>query len=61
MRIRITPQYIKEAVHKHLEIDLTSKSRKKEYVFGRWLAFKLTRKLTCYVQSNRLYRLQTKL
>ena len=52
MRIRITPQYIKEAVHKHLEIDLTSKSRKKEYVFGRWLAFKLTRKLTGYSLSN---------
>jgi len=46
MKIRITPQYIKDVVEKHLEIDLTVKSRKTQYVWGRWLGFKLTRKLT---------------
>ena len=57
MKLRITPKYIKQAVEKHIELDLTNKSRKTNYVFGRWLAFKLTRKLTSYSLSNigRLY------
>ena len=52
MKIRITPKYIKQAVEKHIKLDLTNKSRKTNYVFGRWLAFKLTRKLTSYSLSN---------
>ena len=48
MKIRITPKYIKEVVEKHLEIDLNIKSRKKEYVWARWLGFKLTKKLTAH-------------
>ena len=46
MKIRITPKYIKQVVEKQLDIDLNIKSRKTQYVWGRWLGFKLTRKLT---------------